>query len=56
MNIHRAVHHQRPFRGEDFQRWLALFTDTLDTEWAGPGTDRARRIATTIAANMESGL
>jgi hemoglobin len=56
MNIHRAVHLRRPFTPADFERWLALFTATLDAGFAGPFSERARRLATRIAANMQSGL
>ena len=56
MNIHRKVHQQRPFTAADFQRWLTLFTGTLDSGWTGPLTERARRVATSIAGNMEAGL
>ena len=56
MNIHRAVHARRPFTAADFDRWLALFTATLDEGYAGPVSERARRLATRIAANMQAGL
>ena len=56
MNVHRQLHHKRPLAGSDFQRWLAHFQDTLDAHFAGPYTEKARRIATAIAANMERGL
>ncbi len=56
MNIHREVHRRRAFRRGDFERWLQLFTETLDERFAGPGAERARRVATSIAANMERGL
>ena len=56
MNIHRAVHARRPFTAADFDRWLALFTATLDDAYAGPCSERARRLATRIAANMQAGL
>lgn len=56
MNIHRKLHEKRPLRLADFQRWLALFNATLDAGFAGEGTERARRLAATIAANMASTL
>ncbi len=56
MNIHRQLHGKRPLNPEDFHRWLSLFTSTVDTAWAGPGAERAKRVAAKIAANMESGL
>ncbi|MEM1154997.1 MAG: group III truncated hemoglobin [Pseudomonadota bacterium] len=56
MNIHRRLHGKQTLHHHDFQRWLALFNTTLDEGFAGRGTERARRVATAIAANMESGL
>ena len=56
MNIHRQLHDRRPLEGGDFQRWLGHFNAALDTNFAGPGVEKARRIASAIAANMEKGL
>ncbi len=56
MEIHRRLHRQRPLRPEDFQRWLALFTATVDEHYCGPQAARAKRLAATIAANMQSNL
>ena len=53
MNIHRALHGKRELRGEDFERWLALFTRTADTHFAGNKTEQAKRVAASIAANMQ---
>ncbi len=56
MNIHRALHAQRPLERADFERWLALFHDTLDRHYAGPYADKAHRIAAAIAENMQKTL
>ncbi len=56
MNIHRALHGQRELRKEDFDRWLSLFCDSLDEAYTGPRADRARQVATAIAANMQRSL
>jgi len=56
MKLHRAVHARRPFTPADFERWLALFNATLDAGFAGPFSERARRLAARIAANMQAGL
>ena len=56
MNIHRALHHKRPLEPADFERWLALFVATLDTNYRGPGADRASRVASAIATNMQASL
>lgn len=57
MNIHRAVHANFPFTDEEFERWVALFLATLDEgNYEGPMTERARKLATTIAFNMNNVL
>lgn len=56
MNIHRRLHRLRPLRPEDFQRWLALFTATVDADYSGERASRAKQLATTIAANMQQSL
>lgn len=56
MNIHRQLHARQPLQAADFQRWLALFNATLDAGFAGERTERARRVAASIAANMASSL
>lgn len=56
MNIHRALHDKRPLQAADFDRWLALFIDALETGYSGPRADRARQVATAIAANMQASL
>ena len=56
MNIHRQIHSKRALQAEDFQRWLNCFSATADAHFAGERTDRAKRMAKTIAANMEQSL
>ena len=56
MNIHRQLHGKQPLQPGDFQRWLALFNATLDEGFAGERTERARRVAASIAGNMEASL
>lgn len=56
MNIHRALHGKRQLHPEDFERWLSFFTGTVDANYAGPNAERAKRVATAIAANMEKAL
>jgi hemoglobin len=53
MNIHRQLHLKRELSSSDFQRWLGLFESTLEEKYRGPGADRARRVAKTIAHNMQ---
>jgi hemoglobin len=56
MDIHRRLHRKRPLTAADFQRWLTLFSATLDEHYSGGRTERARQLAVTIAANMQQGL
>ena len=56
MNIHRAVNHKQQFSADNFQRWLHLYTSTLDALFQGPIAERARGIATRIAGNMAVAL
>lgn len=56
MNIHRQLHGRQPLRSGDFERWLGLFNATLDAGFEGERTERARRVAAAIAANMEASL
>ena len=56
MNIHRQVHGKRSLAAGDFTLWLSHFEATLDANFSGPQTEKARRIAGAIAANMEKGL
>lgn len=53
---HAAVHARFGLGQRHFDRWLALFTDTVDERFAGPGAERARRLAHTIAANLRDYL
>jgi hemoglobin len=56
MNIHRQLHGKRPLQKEDFQRWLVFFVATVDEGFAGERAERAKQVATSIAANMEKSL
>jgi len=56
MNIHRLVHGKRSLEVADFRRWLALFTITVDQLFSGEKAERAKKVATTIAKNMEAAL
>lgn len=56
MDIHRRLHRMRPLGEADFQRWLTLFTGTVDEYYSGERATRAKRLATTIAANMHHSL
>lgn len=56
MNIHRELHARRPLQPQDFARWLGFFTTTVDAHFAGERAERAKQVASSIAANMQKSL
>lgn len=53
---HAAVHARFPLGQRHFDRWLALFVQTVDEGFAGPFAARARHLARTIAWNLARNL
>jgi len=53
---HAAVHARFGLHPRHFDRWLTLFTQTVDAGFAGPGADRLKALATSIAGNLENNL
>jgi hemoglobin len=56
MDVHRKLNTKRRFIPSDYERWLQHFVATVDTEFTGAYADRAKRVATRIAANMQASL
>ncbi|NQX87525.1 MAG: group III truncated hemoglobin [Halioglobus sp.] len=56
MNIHRQLNGKRALKPGDFRRWLSVFVTTVDASFAGESAERAKRVAASIAANMEGSL
>ncbi|MEP1472549.1 MAG: group III truncated hemoglobin [Halieaceae bacterium] len=56
MNIHRQLHSKRALEPADFERWLQTFVSTVDANFSGHKAERAKRVATSIAANMRKSL
>lgn len=52
MARHRALHEKRALTREDARRWLDHFERTLDESYAGPGAERARRVARNVMKNL----
>lgn len=46
---HASLNRLSPLRGGHFQRWLALWHQTVDEEFAGPTAEEAKRHATRVA-------
>lgn len=49
---HLVLHTRHPLEGEHFDRWLALWSTTLDARFAGPVTEHAKLQAHRIAGSM----
>ena len=56
MNIHRRLHDRRQLTAADFDRWLGLFTETVDQHFEGQKAERAKKVAGQIAHNMHKAL
>jgi hemoglobin len=56
MNIHRQLDAKQRLSDSDFDQWLGYFIQSADSGFAGPKTEHAKRIATTIAKNMRRAL
>lgn len=56
MNIHRQLHRKHALAPAHFDRWLQLFIATVDENFKGESADKAKRIAVSIAGNMQQGL
>ena len=46
---HALVHARQPFTPAHFERWLALFHETLELGWVGPRAARAGALADNVA-------
>lgn len=49
---HRHLHDHRAFTPELFDRWLAIFIDTVDGGWSGPNAALAKQRATGMSRAM----
>jgi hemoglobin len=56
MMKHIVLNQKSPLRQEHFDRWLALFTQTLDELYSGPTTEEARRRAYLVANTIRTRL
>jgi hemoglobin len=51
---HKELHARHPLQHRHFQRWLALFLETVDERFSGCTATRARRLASTVAIRLEA--
>ncbi|MEX1667492.1 group III truncated hemoglobin [Zhongshania guokunii] len=56
MNIHRQLHGKQALLASDFELWLAHFVATIDEHFCGDKAERAKKVASSIAANMAKAL
>ena len=56
LHAHQRVHDIEPLRSEHFERWLHLWTSTLDDGWCGPNTEVAKEHAARIGAVLHRRL
>ena len=49
---HRHLHDQAPFTPEVFDRWLEIFSDTVQSGWSGPNATKATKRAAGMAWAM----
>jgi hemoglobin len=53
MEIHKHIHRLTPLSVEQFERWLKLFTGTVDELFSGEKAELAKERASNIAAIMK---
>lgn len=53
MRVHRDLARKVPLTPVEFDRWLAVFRDTVDALFAGPHADDAKDRAVRIALTMQ---
>ena len=46
---HQLINAQSPFTVAHFERWLELFTETDDLDWAGPKAEQAKALGRKVA-------
>ena len=52
LRAHQPVDARTPFRDEHFERWLELFTSTVDEHFVGPTADTAKGRAARMAGAL----
>lgn len=56
LQIHLVLHARHPLGAEHFDRWLSLWTATVDEGFTGPVAERAKLQATRIAGSIRRRL
>lgn len=56
MEVHRRLHRRVPLTAEHFNRWVAIWGQTVDAEFAGPVAEQAKGHAARIAIAIQRNL
>jgi hemoglobin len=56
VRAHAHLHSIEPLRVDHFERWYALWVASIDSRWAGPFAERAKRHAALIGGVLSSRL
>jgi hemoglobin len=53
MEVHQHIHQLSAIRKDHLDRWVALFTQTIDAHYAGPHAETMKQRARSIATLMD---
>ena len=53
LRAHEPLHARRPLDASQFERWLAIFDETVDRRWCGPVAQLAKHRARRMAGAMQ---
>ncbi len=53
MQAHEKIHQMVPFTDADFNRWVSLFTETVNEMYEGDHAEKIKQRATSIATVMK---
>ena len=52
MKVHEDLHERSPFKSEHFNRWMAMFKETVDENFQGNNAEKIKQRAISIATVM----
>jgi len=53
MQIHKAIHDKKPIGKKEFDRWVLLFTQTVNHFFEGPNAELLKQRARSVAGLMD---
>ena len=54
--VHQKLHQRFPLESAHFDRWVGIFSETVDNLFAGPSAEAAKARARMIAGNLDRRL